>query len=70
MMELLLARMNANIKEHMQDMLARTDTHRKEDQEEMKDLLVRLEAKMEANQAKTDIKLKETSEKSNLAKLK
>jgi hypothetical protein len=29
-----------------------------------------LEAKMEANQAKTDIKLKETSEKSNLAKLK
>jgi DNA anti-recombination protein RmuC len=31
-------------------------------QEEMKDLLARLEAKMEANQAKMDVKLKEMSE--------
>jgi hypothetical protein len=31
-------------------------------QEEMKDFLARLEANIEANQAKTDVKLKEMSE--------
>jgi hypothetical protein len=70
MMELLLARMNANIEEHMQEMMAGLETNqaqlevdRKADQEEIKEnLLARLEAKTEANQAKMDIKLKEMSE--------
>jgi argininosuccinate lyase len=82
MMEYLLARMNVNVKEHMQemasrmetnqakletdrnadqehmqDMLARMDASRKDDQEEMKDLLASLEDKIEANQAKADVKL-------------
>jgi hypothetical protein len=69
-MELLLDRMNANIKELMKETTARMETNqakleadRKPDQEEMKeDLLARLEAKTEANKVKTDIKLKETSE--------
>jgi hypothetical protein len=49
--------------EHMQDMLARMNASRQDDQEEMKeDLLARLEAKIEANRAKMDVKLQEMSE--------
>jgi hypothetical protein len=58
--------MNANTKadqEHMQDMLARMDAKRKDGPEEMKeDLLARLEARIEANQAKTNTNLKEMRE--------
>jgi hypothetical protein len=60
------AKIKANRKadqEHMQDMLARMDASRKDDKEEMKeDLLVRLGAKTEANQANMDVKLKAMSE--------
>jgi hypothetical protein len=58
--------MNTNRKadqEHMRDMLDRMDANRKDNQEEMKEnLLARLEAQIEANQAKTDLKLEEMSE--------
>jgi hypothetical protein len=51
MMELLLARMNSSVKEHMQEMTARMDTNqanleadRKADQEHMQDMLARMDA--------------------------
>jgi hypothetical protein len=46
MMELLLARINASMKEHMQEMKA--------DQEDLNRMMKQMDAKMDDNQAKAD----------------
>jgi hypothetical protein len=62
MMELLLARMNASMKEHIQEMTARMDANqaemkadrkadREKDREDLKEMLAEMNAKMDANEA-------------------
>jgi hypothetical protein len=52
MMVLLLARMNASMKEHMQEMKAEMKADRAKAKANQEDLLTRTEAKMDGNRQK------------------
>jgi hypothetical protein len=54
MMELLLAKFNASMKEHMQEMKAEMKTNQAKAKANQEDLLAKREAKMDANQAKAN----------------
>jgi hypothetical protein len=59
MMELLLAKFNASMKEHMQEMKAKRKADQAKAKANQEDLLAEMEAKMDANQAKADGKQEE-----------
>jgi hypothetical protein len=59
MMELLVARFNASMKEHVQEMKAEMKANQAKAKANQEDLLAKMEAKMDSNLVKVDSKLEE-----------
>jgi hypothetical protein len=70
MMETQIGSLAVNVKSMQEDIKANQEERKAERKADREDLLERLEAKIEANQVKTDVNVREMRKKSNLAKQK